>query len=116
MNKKAYQNSQDYFKEVFEKLNKDRKYVSEARKVHGLEKVESDINTEMYVYEITCKIDLVNDNIRDMSKIEIERRFKNHFGDWFAMLEGGSRNIKVNSVEDNQCRVKIRYISENKIF
>jgi hypothetical protein len=110
MDEKVHQEAQEYFSDVGRLLNDDRKYVKEAERIGSMKKVEQDMNTEFRCYEIKYRIQ-TRDNFDFNNRDHIKKVFENHFGSWFALLDGGSSTIPVESVKDNEFIIKVRYVS-----
>lgn len=114
MNKQSYENAMSYYKEVGSLLNDDRKYVDKIERKGELEQIETDV--QKYVYEMEYKLYFKPRVFEDESERYIQEVLRNHFGSWFALLDGGSRNITVESANEEESIVKIRYITDNSIF
>lgn len=114
MNKQLYENAMSYYKEVGSLLNDDRKYVDKIEKKGELEQIETDV--QKYVYEMEYKLYFKPRVFEDKSERHIQKVLRNHFGSWFALLEGGSRNITVESSNGEESIVKIRYVADNPVF
>lgn len=105
-----------YYKEVGSLLKDDRKYVDKIEKTGELEKIETEVDVGKHVYEIEYKLHLTPQAFENKSRSYVQKALRNHFGSWFALLNGGSRNIQIDRFNEDSCIAKIRYVGDAQIF
>lgn len=103
-----------YYKQVGSLLNDDRKYVDKMERKGELEPVETDV--DKHVYEMEYRLYFKPQVFEDRSERYVQKVLQNHFGSWFALLDGGSRNISVESFDEEKCIVKIRHVRDRSVF
>jgi hypothetical protein len=112
MNEKVDMNVQQYFTNVDQLLNDDKKYVKNAERVDSISEVSQNIDTQFNCYEVKYQLQM-NNNFTFKNKDEIQKVLENHLGSLFALLDGGSITIPIESMHNDELIIKVRYAAKN---